>query len=354
MKILTEKTPNRENHIKMASKEGQITLFTVSFARGTDFEVFNPVVKEKGLGVIQTYLSDELSEEVQTKGRTARQGAKGTYQLVLCREALEAKYKITEADLTRARENDGIGKYLNECRKKYMAEVNKNRDEAVEKARLIHEESIALQNQILASKLPRSHDFFFKTVVQLIKPTNICLIFALDESGSMGGQRWNDLMTAYKKAITEFINSPAKSKIRVTLMLFDSSCRIIQESVLPDSVNMSPPFGGGGTAYTPVFQNFLNMSKKYLVDKSSTIKLVFMTDGGAEYPTAPLQQLKLLQLQEPGRIDFYSVEFGCNTDMMKQITRELNGKNTVPSNMNELVNVFSSISRDVIKCTRCS
>jgi hypothetical protein len=31
------------------------------------------------------------------------------------------------------------------------------------------------------------------------------------------------------------------------------------------------------------------------VDKSSTIKLVFMTDEGAEYLEAPLKQLKLLR-----------------------------------------------------------
>ncbi len=128
MKVVTEKTPNREHHIKMASREGQVTLFTANFARGTDFEVFDPKVKEKGLGVIQTYLSDELSEEVQTKGRTARQGQKGTYQLVLCMEDLEAKFKITKAELKKARENDELGKFLNECRQKYMTEINKNRD----------------------------------------------------------------------------------------------------------------------------------------------------------------------------------------------------------------------------------
>jgi hypothetical protein len=201
MKVVTEKTPNRENHIKMASREGQVTLFTASFARGTDFVVFNPKVKEQGLGVIQTYLSDELSEEAQTKGRTARQGAKGTYQLVLCREVLEAKYKITEENLIKARENN-LGNFFKEIREKYMAEVNKNRDLAVDKAKLIHEESIVMLNQILTKKLPRSHEFFFKTVVQLAKPTNINLIFALDESGSMGGSSWQALMVAYKKAIT--------------------------------------------------------------------------------------------------------------------------------------------------------
>jgi preprotein translocase subunit SecA len=103
MKVVTEKTPNRETHVRMASKEGQVTLFTASFARGTDFQVFNPVVKEKGLGVIQTYYPDDLSEEIQTKGRTARQGSKGTYQLVLSMEDLNSKYKITEEDINKAR-----------------------------------------------------------------------------------------------------------------------------------------------------------------------------------------------------------------------------------------------------------
>ncbi|ETN99764.1 hypothetical protein RFI_37703, partial [Reticulomyxa filosa] len=49
-----------------------------------------------------TFLSEELSEELQIKGRTARQGSYGSYSLVLCDKSLE-KFLITKADIDNAR-----------------------------------------------------------------------------------------------------------------------------------------------------------------------------------------------------------------------------------------------------------
>ncbi|ETN97369.1 hypothetical protein RFI_40160, partial [Reticulomyxa filosa] len=49
-----------------------------------------------------TFLSKELSEEVQIKGRTARQGSYGSYSLVLCDKSLE-KFLITKADIDNSR-----------------------------------------------------------------------------------------------------------------------------------------------------------------------------------------------------------------------------------------------------------
>ncbi|ETO10976.1 hypothetical protein RFI_26400 [Reticulomyxa filosa] len=57
--VMTEENINEEKEylIKRATTSGQVGLFTRAFGRGTDF----------------TFLSEELSEEVQIKGRTARQ-----------------------------------------------------------------------------------------------------------------------------------------------------------------------------------------------------------------------------------------------------------------------------------------
>ena len=47
---------------------------TDSFGRGTDFIVLNKDINQRGgVHVIQTFLSLDESEEVQIKGRTARQ-----------------------------------------------------------------------------------------------------------------------------------------------------------------------------------------------------------------------------------------------------------------------------------------
>ncbi|XP_047141208.2 protein translocase subunit SecA isoform X2 [Hydra vulgaris] len=78
IQIITEevsKSPKeKEMLIKRATISGQITFLTRAFGRGTDF-VCNDrnVVTNGGVHVVQTFFSEELSEEVQIQGRTARQ-----------------------------------------------------------------------------------------------------------------------------------------------------------------------------------------------------------------------------------------------------------------------------------------
>jgi preprotein translocase subunit SecA len=61
---------------------GKVLLFTRIFGRGTDFVVHDEnVTNNGGVHVIQTFLSEELSEEIQIKGRTARQGDEGSYSM---------------------------------------------------------------------------------------------------------------------------------------------------------------------------------------------------------------------------------------------------------------------------------
>ncbi|ETO36876.1 hypothetical protein RFI_00186, partial [Reticulomyxa filosa] len=93
----------KESLIKRATGSGQVGLFTKAFGRGTDFYCRDQIVSANGgAHVIQTFLSEELSEEVQIKGRTARQGESGSYSLVLCDKSLE-KFSITQQDIQDAR-----------------------------------------------------------------------------------------------------------------------------------------------------------------------------------------------------------------------------------------------------------
>ena len=50
-----------------------MTCFTAPFGRGTDFVVTEPKVRDLGVFVLQTFLSEEISEEIQIKGRGGRQ-----------------------------------------------------------------------------------------------------------------------------------------------------------------------------------------------------------------------------------------------------------------------------------------
>lgn len=61
-----------------------------AFGRGTDFLLLDEKIKQNGgLHVIQAFLSVEESEEVQIKGRTARQNSNGSYDCVIDEASLE-------------------------------------------------------------------------------------------------------------------------------------------------------------------------------------------------------------------------------------------------------------------------
>jgi len=91
-KIITEEIDYDEKvrYIKLATLTDSITLLTRIFGRGTDF-ISNDdiVINQGGVHVIQTFFSDNLSEEIQIKGRTARQGQTGTYEMILLENDLE-------------------------------------------------------------------------------------------------------------------------------------------------------------------------------------------------------------------------------------------------------------------------
>jgi hypothetical protein len=90
--ILSEETDHesREIIIKRVGQRGKITISSDSFTRGTDFKVFEKSLNESGgLHVIQTYISPNYAEHIQIKGRTARQGNKGSYEMLVNETELE-------------------------------------------------------------------------------------------------------------------------------------------------------------------------------------------------------------------------------------------------------------------------
>eukprot|EP00595_Chromulina_sp_UTEXLB2642_P001002 CAMPEP_0196764476 /NCGR_PEP_ID=MMETSP1095-20130614/6238_1 /TAXON_ID=96789 ORGANISM="Chromulina nebulosa, Strain UTEXLB2642" /NCGR_SAMPLE_ID=MMETSP1095 /ASSEMBLY_ACC=CAM_ASM_000446 /LENGTH=514 /DNA_ID=CAMNT_0042120201 /DNA_START=1445 /DNA_END=2989 /DNA_ORIENTATION=+ len=92
-KILTEKETetSKVNLIRLATSANTITLLTKEYGRGIDFIVYDKTVNDAGgPHVIQTFFSHNISEEIQIKGRTARQGGKGSYSMVLLSSKLEA------------------------------------------------------------------------------------------------------------------------------------------------------------------------------------------------------------------------------------------------------------------------
>ena len=98
-RVLNEQCSHNEKQqiIRDACNLNAITLATRIFGRGTDFQVVDDQIESDLIGgphVIQTFFSQEESEEIQIQGRTARYGGKGSYSMVLSKHIVEKRFGI--------------------------------------------------------------------------------------------------------------------------------------------------------------------------------------------------------------------------------------------------------------------
>ena len=79
----------RDTRVFNAVNAKNITLMSNSFARGTDFLLLDEKINQKGgIHIIQAFLSLDQSEQIQIKGRTARQNNNGSYDCIIDEEYL--------------------------------------------------------------------------------------------------------------------------------------------------------------------------------------------------------------------------------------------------------------------------
>ncbi|CAL6101132.1 Conserved_hypothetical protein [Hexamita inflata] len=107
------------------------------FGKGTDFICYDKQIDNNGgIHVIQTFVSDELSGERQIQGRTARQGNKGSYSLIL----LDSELMI---ELNRYINNESsiVVIFYDPKRQKYFDGKYPERVRNIQQIKLDHEKS---------------------------------------------------------------------------------------------------------------------------------------------------------------------------------------------------------------------
>eukprot|EP01132_Coremiostelium_polycephalum_P000708 gene708-879_t len=105
-KIFTYSGEAGENFDKKEIHEGEIIIATNIAGRGTDITTSDAVEAHGGLHVCITFLPDNYRIELQNAGRTARQGKRGTAQLVIYDE--EGKHIDTLRKLRNEQETSAI------------------------------------------------------------------------------------------------------------------------------------------------------------------------------------------------------------------------------------------------------
>lgn len=207
----------RDFVIKKAATAGQLTICPAVFGRGTDFFCKDQKVLENGgVHIIQTFLSAEKSEEIQVQGRTARQGKKGTYQMILLdSDLIEFGLKIGDKETIPKHE---WYKWLCNARKKryatYCTEIEANLIEAKSRDTATHHyfDALLKGNHAIAQNLFKD---IYLTMKKRSTPSTIdidlCLV--IDVTGSM-----SPYMGATRRTITSLIegNTSIAAKLRTT------------------------------------------------------------------------------------------------------------------------------------------
>ena len=120
--------------VKDACRLNTVTLCTKIFGRGTDFIVTDDRVNELGgPHVIQTFFSWDISEEIQIKGRTARNGGNGSFSMVL--NPIKYRYNYGYDHFYLARE-------------KRQQESNAKFFESVKESKVYHDKTIQLTKEL--------------------------------------------------------------------------------------------------------------------------------------------------------------------------------------------------------------
>jgi len=191
-KLLTEdmSTGDKEFVISKAATAGQITITTAIFGRGTDFFCKDETVqKNGGVYIIQAFLSEERSEEIQIQGRTARQGKKGSYQLILLDSDLEEKFGLAKGmkdNVAKERWYQELCTARDKFRKNCCDAIEENLADATQKDQATHLyfDSLLMKDEETATKAFKEIYTSFKKG-SMPSSIELDLAFIVDTTGSM-------------------------------------------------------------------------------------------------------------------------------------------------------------------------
>lgn len=190
----------RSGLIRQAATAGNITLLTREFGRGTDFICYDSRLDASGgVHVIQTFVSDELSEETQIKGRTARQGNKGSYSMVLSEESLE-RYQLKRNDVERMKAINSLYTTIHKARSIFFEQEYQESLRHVSQLEKDHLNALGFIDSLLFSNHEVIRTFLFERnqvhfPVGVGGARTICL---MDATGSM-----SHLITKAKNTVQE-------------------------------------------------------------------------------------------------------------------------------------------------------
>lgn len=298
-------------------------------------------------------------------GRTARQGQRGHYSMVLLQQdtpeidtngkkppkvdTLEF-FDISEDEIQSVARADMYSRLSQKRDKKRIREsedIEKNLAKAKELDKLTHTYFGELLKGNSNSTNAASQ---FKILYDTFKAmksehAGLHVVFCLDESGSMQG-----LFPELVRAYTSFVGGDQgkNPESRLSVIMFNDAAHCIFRCQ-PFSSAPTLPFRGGGTNFSPALQEASTCFKGPNVELLLPV-LIFMTDGQTEDPKSALDLIEQL-VKEVADLQVHLVGFGDGADVnflheMKSKTKDKCGF-VHSASIGELQNKFREIDKQL-------
>jgi len=316
----------KESIIKKAAMTRQVTLATAAFGRGCDFVCYDVRLEESGgMHVLQTFVSMDISEEEQIKGRTARQGKQGSYGMILSAEDLQQDFSMSNDEIiTLALKGDkDVEKYCEIrrlCSEK-IADKFRKMDADLAKVKKQHDDTHQYLDYLLAGRKTRAgkafkvvYEGFMEKAKLVVKPCGPChYILCMDDSGSMEGAPFALATQAAKNFVASASKLNRGNGSAVSLIIFNDDARTACQQLpldshsTPYSLAKTMTFRGGGTSFDPPLYLAARMVME-TIDQYAFHRVLLYTDGQAAYPGSAVQELLAAsQSKEPGGFEFWAI-----------------------------------------------
>ncbi|GKY99695.1 hypothetical protein MPSEU_000923500 [Mayamaea pseudoterrestris] len=164
-RTITESAPlhERTTLFQKATTRGAITLMIRDFGRGTDFKCLDKTMLQAGgVHVIQAFFSSDASEETQIKGRCARQGADGSYSMVINAKQLTNDLGLSGDEIRGIINGEKRWKHLDQKRSAMATNEFKKRLEAVNEKEELHYRSHTCLETMLDGDRQKQAMLFFE------------------------------------------------------------------------------------------------------------------------------------------------------------------------------------------------
>jgi len=325
--LTAQKRVDREAIVKAATRQGVVTLATRIYGRGTDFKIFDDRMEDcGGMHVISSFFSSDLSEEVQIKGRTARQGCRGSWSMVLEIGALCKQFDIKTEAINAWKPGEVYDK-LNAHR----TAASKGEVQALRQlAQTRTAEHNVLVNALkgvkagIASAFQNMLQRYNSAGSLNIGSNGLHIVCCLDESYSMQGKDWDELVGAFQRFWQQMQADGAHGIVSV--VQFGHRARVTHAR---KALQGSPPaleFGGGATAFLPPVQEAIQLIRHAGPQQNYTPVVVFMSDGGAADAAQAAQALEQVSKQMGDQFMCYTVGFGSGASRTLESMAFANGE----------------------------